>query len=260
MGVHSLAADEWLQIDDLRDLDLLEKDLLRLRHPGRTFVALPGSEMAGGEVASLVESALARHGHRLRRNGVHPLDTAALGVQEDLCLLERAVENESARWILTAGSVCFPTRWDLPSKLGCSLAEIHAPVPRYAEQLSLQVDRFFDRMLPGSLAARLNWSLVGEKTRRLEPRDRQAPTVLPADPGRELFLRIERQTLRRLADHDAVAFGIRVHVWPLGQVAAELPPEAFADMLCSIPVDVARYKDLEELRAGLVAWLRSRSV
>ena len=259
MGVRSVAVDEWLQIDDLRHLDLLEKEHLRLRLRGRTFMALPGSERAGREVARLIEDALARHGHILRRDGEHPLDTAGRSVQEDLCLLERVDEGGSPRWVLTAGSVCFPTRWDLTSKLGCSLAEIHAPVPRYTEQLGMQVDRFFDRMLPDSLAGRLNWSIVDEMTRRLEPSDRTAPVTLPADPGRELFLRIERQTLRRLVDHDAVVFGIRIHVWPLGQVAAALPAATFADMLSSIPLDVARYKDLGGFRDGLAAWLRMRS-
>ena len=38
-----------------------------------------------------------------------PLETAALCVQEDLCVMQ----ERSGAWCLTAGSVCFPTRWEL---------------------------------------------------------------------------------------------------------------------------------------------------
>jgi hypothetical protein len=178
-------------------------------------------------------------------------------VQEDLCLLERRMVADVARWTLTAGSVSFPTRWDLGSKLGGSLAEIHAPVPGYGEQVGPFVDRFFDRMVPGALASRLNWSLVGEKTRRLEAEDRQAPEAVLTDPGTELFVRIERQTLRRLVVHDAVVFGIRIHVWPLAEVAEDLSTEPFAEMLDSMPPEVARYKDLDGLRSTVATWLRA---
>ncbi|MEZ5246803.1 MAG: DUF3445 domain-containing protein [Acidimicrobiales bacterium] len=258
MGVRNLAVENWLQIDDRRALDLLEKDLLSLRHPEQTFVARAGSEASAREVVDLVAESLAHHGHTLRTGARHPLDTAARSVQEDLCLLERDMGGDIPRWRLTAGSVCFPTRWDLRSKLGCTLTEIHAPVPGYAAQVGAHVDRFFDRMVPGALASRLNWSVVGEATRRLEPRDRQAPMVLPANPGTDLFVRIERQTLRRLVHHDAIVFGIRIHVWSLGQVAEDLPGSALAEMLDAMPLDVARYKDLDGLRGELAKWLRNR--
>lgn len=254
MGVRSTDPGNWLQPDDRRADDLREKATLRARLGQETFVARPGSEAAGAEVLSLVESELERLGLPLAPARRHPLDTAGLSVQEDLCLLEPDV----GAWRLTAASVCFPTRWDLPSKLGRSLLEIHDPVPGYREQLGAQVDRFFDRMAPDAIAARLNWSVVGDGRRRLDPREPQAPLGVPADPGRDLFLRVERQTLRRLVDHSAIVFGIRIHVWPLEEVVDDLPGPALADLVESMPLDVADYKDLGALRPGLVEWLRTR--
>lgn len=254
MGVRSLPADQWLQPDDHRSLDLVEKDLLSLRLPGQTFVADAGSEDASREVCALVAADLAVHGWTLRDRGGHPLETAGRSVQEDLCLMER----RDGSWVLTAGSVCFPTRWDLPSKLGKSLAAIHAPVPAFHEHLGDRVDRFFDRMAPGSLAHRLNWSLVGASSRRLGAEVRQAPATLPDDPALDLFVRIERQTLRRLEQHDAVVFGIRIHVWPLGDVVSDLPADRFAREIETMPVDVARYKNLDGMRAALIRWLREQ--
>lgn len=255
MGVRSTDPGHWLQPDDRRVADLREKLALRSRLGDETFVARPGSEVAAAEVLALVEAELGRLGLPVATARRHPLDTAGLSVQEDLCLLQ----PDAGSWRLTAASVCFPTRWDLPSKLGRSLLEIHDPVPGYREQLGEQVDRFFDRMAPGAIAARLNWSVVGDGRRRLDPREPQAPPGPPADPGRDLFVRVERQTLRRLVDHAAIVFGIRIHVWPLAEVVDDLPGPALAELVESMPVDVADYKNLAVLRPGLVEWLRTRS-
>jgi hypothetical protein len=254
MGVRSLVADEWLQPDDLRSLDLLEKDLLTLRHPGQTFLARPDALSAAAEAHELVAAALVRRGLTMRDVGAHPLEVAGLSVQEDLCLMEA----RGGSWVLTAASVCFPTRWELPSKLGRSLAAIHDPVPDYGARLGERVERFFDRMTPGALAYRFNWSLVGESARRLDARARQAPTSMPPDPANDLFFRVERQTLRRLEGHEAIVFGIRIHVWPLGAVVSELPPEQFADEIETMPFEIARYKNLEGIRSPLASWLRRR--
>ncbi|MEQ8841539.1 MAG: DUF3445 domain-containing protein [Acidimicrobiales bacterium] len=256
MGVRATDRAQWLQPDDLRTDDLREKADLRRRWPDETFVALPGSEAAAAEVRDLVAADLVDRGLASVPAGVgprHPLDAAGCSVQEDLCLMEQL----DGAWTMTAASVCFPTRWDVPAKLGRSLAEIHAPVPGYDEHLGRQVDRFFDRMSPGVIASRLNWSLVDDPSRRLGPHEPQAPARVPDHIGDQLFVRVERQTLRRLTGHEAVVFGIRVHVWPLNGVAAQLPAASFADELERIPIDVAHYKDLDGIRPMVVAWLRS---
>jgi dimethylamine monooxygenase subunit A len=251
MGTRSLVVKQWLQSDDRRAADLAEKDRLTEQHRGLTFVSQPGSEAAGTEVFDLVCEELTRDGHSPRRERAHPLENSGLSVQEDLCLMEAT----ELGWVLTAGSVCFPTRWDLPSKLGRSLTQIHSPVPGYEEQLGRRVERFFDRMAAGSLAYRLNWSLVGDSARRLDA-TRQAPMTMPCDPGEDLFLRVERQTLRRLKHHDAMVFGIRIHVWSLAEVVQECSPDLLANELETMPVDVVRYKNLDGMSADLVAWLR----
>jgi hypothetical protein len=250
MGVRALSHEFWLQPDDACEGDLATKAALIAARPDEMVAWLPGSESAGEEVGALVAADLAERGLSMGSAGEHPIDRAGRSVQEDLCLMQR-VDDE---WVLTAGSVCFPTRWVLRDKIGRSLAGIHEPVPDY-DHIGPQVDRFFDRMLPDSLAWRLNWSLVDERARRLDPRGRQAPIVGPTDLGRDLFLRVERQTLRRLVEHDATVFGIRIHVWPLGRVVEDLLSEGFVDSLATMPIDVATYKNLEGVRPALLKWL-----
>ena len=251
MGVRALDPAAWLQPDDARDDDLALKETLRAAVPQEVLAWLPDAAAASREVLGLVEADLARRGLPSPAAGDHPIDTAARGIQEDLCVME----HRAGRWILTAGSVSFPTRWELSSKIGRSLAEIHSPVPRYATELGATVDRFFDRMAPGTLVSRLNWSVVGSSERRLPPVERQAPADAPADVGRDLYLRIERQTLRRLVDHPAVCFGIRIHVWPVSEVVESVDRVRTAAMLRSLPDDVAVYKNLEAVSAPLAAWL-----
>ncbi|MEM7139460.1 MAG: DUF3445 domain-containing protein [Actinomycetota bacterium] len=252
--MHTRALDEslWLQPDGDRDADLALKRGFIESDPSGCLGWLDGSEAASTELLELVLAECRRRGLDPASSGTHPIDRAGRSTQEDLCLLE-PVDGE---WTLTAGSVCFPTRWALSDKLGASLAEIHGPVPSYAEHVGAAVERFFDRLTPGAVAYRLNWSLVGDGARRLPADARQAPATMPADPAAGLFVRIERQTVRRLVAHRAVVFGIRIHVWPLGTVMDDMRAMSFADHLAGLPLDVARYKNLDGLRDDLDRWLR----
>jgi hypothetical protein len=251
MGVRGLAEDLWLQPDDLREADLAEKAALIARDPDQVMRQLPVADAAASELLGLITDDLARRSLPPPPTAGVAIERAGRAVQEDLCVMQPV----NGVWSMVAGSVCFPTRWSLADKIGKSLAAIHAPVPNYATDLGPQVERFFDRMTAGSLAYRLNWSLVGQPDRRLPAMARQAPTDLPEDPRQDLFVRIERQTLRRLTGTNAIVFGIRIHVWPLGDVVDDVVAAGFIHELQEIPFDVARYKNLDGMRPQMIAWL-----
>lgn len=255
MGLRSLHGAPWLQIDDEFDRDLEEKARIVRDHRDDALAASPASAPACVAVRDLVAAELASAGRGLVTDEMGPLATIARSVQEDVCVLE-PVEGE---WRLTAGAVCFPTRWSVASKLGGGLASIHDPVPGYGDGLRRPVDRFVERLRPGSPAWRLNWSVVDRPDRRLPAEEDQAPGALPADPANELFVRIERQVLRRIAAPDAVVFSIRIHVWTLGEVLETVPGELLAATLTSMTPDIAHYKDLAGVRTPLAEWLRPRS-
>ena len=124
-------------------------------------------------------------------------------VQEDLCVLVR-----SDAWRLQAACVCFPSRWDLASKLGATLDGIHGPVPIYDVELSRPTNSFFERLKPERSFWRLNWTLIDSPLLHQPTGARQSPRGDLAD----WFFRVERQTLRRLAGSDAVVFTIRNYV------------------------------------------------
>lgn len=252
LSTRSLDAAGWLQFDDQVDRYLAEKETILNEHGDDAVAYVSGSEGPANELAALIEAAVESEGRSMptRHADEHPIVWSARAVQEDLCVLQRRPEG----WVLTAAAVCFPTRWSPAAKVGLELGQVHGPVPRYGE-IAATVDRFFDRLRPGAIAWRPNWSIVGDDRLRLPVDDRQAPTGLPADPLRTLWLRIERQTVRRLIDHpEATVFTIRVHRWPLGESIIGLEA-ALAAELRTIPDDIARYKNLDEWRMLLAGQL-----
>jgi len=272
LGLRLLADPaDWLVLDEDWARDLREKRRLESEHREQVWVELPGSVPAQREVRDVLLAHLeTHHPGRIRRSGdrlalpaldesfdlasgVPPLLLASRLVQEDLCLLERA----SDAWRLSAASVCFPTRWDLPSKLGDTLTGIHDPVPGYRAALARPAERFFDGLRPDRIAVRGNWSLVDTPALfQPQPGNPGAPRVTEDNVAETVWLRAERQTLRRLPETGAILFTIRIFRDPLG--ALSMQPERarlLAEDLRTLPDELSRYKSIPELREPVLAWL-----
>ena len=185
---------------------------------------------------------------------LHPLDVAGRLVQEDLCLMDREEPGDEYR--LVAASLCFPSRWRLADKIGRPLSEIHQPVPHYAEQLNSATNSLFDRLTPERPIWRLNWSLLDDPA-LYQPTGHSAPSQ--ATPPEQLWLRIERQTLRRLPDTRAVLFTIRIHISPLTDLVDLRDREQLAVALSGLPETMLRYKSMAGFAQEIVAWLRGQS-
>jgi len=217
MGTRSLGSRPWLVVDERRQDELaLKARLLAERHED-VFAALPGTEAPSRTVLRVVRAELAAMG--LGAGGGpprHPLDTAGRLVQEDLCLLQRG----SSAWQLVAATLCFPSRWRLADKIGLPLGLVHEPVTGYGEHLSNRVDGLLDR-LGDRIVWRRNWFIHPDDA--LFQPDRPVggdPVVSGADCLTRLYLRSERQTLRRIADSHAL-FTIRVQQDPLAAFVAD---------------------------------------
>ena len=181
-----------------------------------------------------------------------PLGIAGHLVQEDLCILQQ-VDGELR---LTAGVLCFPNRWRLSDKLGRPIMAIHEPVPSYAERLGKPVDRFIGMLAPDRPVWRLNWSLTSDPT-LFQPvghgRRETDPDITPQNAGRRIFLRVERQTLRRLPRTGAVLFTIRTHQRPLKSLA-DRPQELarMAEAVRGLPEE--RHATRASRRSGRRCW------
>jgi hypothetical protein len=215
MGTRALDPDRWLERDEDAERDLAEKARLLATCHDEVFAALDTPAVRAGsvEVLELVTAATGAD----PPPSLHPLDAAGRLVQEDLCLL--VLRNGAPH--LDAASLCFPSYWRLADKLGRPLAEVHGPVAHYADELASRVDRFIARLPADRPVWRRNWSVHDDPAYFLPSPTPSRPRTAPDG----LWLRSERQTLRRLAASGTVLFTIRTQQVPLA-VLAERPDVA----------------------------------
>ena len=274
MGLVAVPAAAWFEIDARYPDDMAERRRLLAERHGAVFAALPVSDPARCEALAMVVATLTAAFPRWFArddNGLHnrltgerwdlaappcdPLELAGRLVQEDLCL----VQPGDAGPVFTAGVLCFPSRWRLHEKIGQTLAAVHGPVPAYADVLAAPVDRFMARIGAGHIVVRRNWSVVDDAALFQPEGHGRADfntAITPENAGATLFLRVERQTLRRLPETGAVLFGIRVHVYPLAVAIRDAATAArLAAALRALPDDIAAYKSLGTFREALLAWL-----
>jgi dimethylamine monooxygenase subunit A len=272
MDLVSIPEAAWCELDDRYRPEMAERRRLLADAHGDVFAALPASDVARAEALDTVAAALTTHhpdwfsrdGHVIRNHltgedwtvgSVDPLELAGRLVQEDWCLIQDSPDGP----IFTAAVLCFPSRWRLMEKIGKPLAAVHGPVPFYAHRLAAPVDRFMRHLKPGRIASRLNWSLL-EDPALFQPggkwRSEGGTAITAANAGSHVFLRVERQTLRRLPDSGAILFGIRVHVYPLDRIIDG--PEraaALASAVRALPADILHYKSVLPFRDALLQWL-----
>jgi hypothetical protein len=256
MGTRALAPEHWLVRDQAAPSELALRRRLMDEQREQVFACNAPAEPAAAEAAELVARWLDHRGLELWPEGArhHPLARAGLSVQEDLCLM---VHHHGA-WHLEAALLCFPSTWSLTEKLGRPVAEVHAPVAHYTDELSARVDTFFDRMAPGKLALRRNLSLwptclLWVPTPDIEASLWDPPSIDPSVPW--LWIRSERQTLRRLPRSGAILFTIRVQTAPLSVLSDS--PQRANDLAAWLrgPGGESRRRQLGSLLDHDLAWL-----
>lgn len=232
-GLWALDPAAWIEIDAAFAEQMAYRDRLIGERADVVAGATPRAARAVAELTETLAAHLqATHGAAFlvdngavrRPDGVTVMATGGIGalgrfVQEDWLILER--EEGAEEYVLTAGNLCFPSSWRLRDKLGRPLTPIHEDVPGYADDLSRRVNRVFAALHVERPLQRLNWSVYNDsELHQPHPDRRRAAT------GDEFYLRVERQTLRRLPDTRAVVFGVKTYVTPL----AALPASARAGL------------------------------
>jgi hypothetical protein len=255
LGVRPLDLADWLVITDHYAHEVAEKARIMAAHPNTAFCVLDDVEAECVEIATAVIEHL-RHHHSDRFDRVeldpwlHPLDAAGRLIQEDLIVM---VERDG-ELVFAGGSVCFPNRWDLRSKLGRTMAEVHEPVTDLNAQLGDTVDAFLRRLTPTKPVWRLGWGVL-DTDDLYQPLDGTAePRPIDAPPA-EHHLRVERETLRRFPNTGCILFTIHTHLTPLVDLPAD-SATALASALDAIPTGIAEYKQLDETGAAIANWLR----
>ncbi len=259
LGLGSVPERAWIEIDDQVPAQLAERAALIANRRDATVAATAGSEAMQRELLDMLVQHLRTYHAGMNQPpaepGEEPLVRIGHLAAEDFCLLR----DGEAGPVLAAAVLCFPARWRLAEKIGRPLVSVHAPVPFYRERLSGPVDRFLSMLRPGRIAARRNWSIVDDAA-LFQPDapacDRTTDAITAENAASRLFLRVERQTFRRLPVSGAIAFGIRTHVTPLAAVVRQ--PGAVSrlrDALQALPAEMQRYKSLPPFGDAVLACL-----
>ena len=141
----------------------------------------------------------------------------------------------------------------LSEKMGQDMLAIHAPVAKYAEHVGAAVDTYFERITAEKTVWRSNW-IIQDHPALFQPRIPSAPLVKNPD---QLWIRMERQTLRRLPKTGGILFTIRGYQQPLPEYLSRSKEIASntRTMLERLPDDVAQYKSVLLYRPAILPWI-----
>lgn len=286
VGLRPLDLADWTETDETFDLQLREKRRLYETIPDLVFVEEPDTRDAQRDVLDLLKAhVLERFPEHYRQlpTGIDvagsrglavteeatlpPLRAASLLVQEDLILMRRGNDG----WRLAAGSLCFPSSWSLREKFGHPLEDIHAPVPGFGRgtRMAELIHRMFDNLKVEQPVQRFNWSLQARPDLYYPLSDVQRNERANARPSKFAdlaavargFIRVERQTLRKLPVSGDILFTIRIYLDPLALFARHADGRnlalSFADQLLQLDTAQLDYKGLTADRDRLVTFLRA---
>ena len=262
MGLRTMDPDTWIEIDEHYETELAEKRHLLEHRKADVLAVLPEGLSGSQEVLDELLAYLpARFPERFTAHidideSLHPLEAASLLVQEDLAVMN----PQEGQWVLTAAAVCFPSRWNLASKIGADMHGIHEPVPHYEERIGHATDLMFNKLTSDRPVWRINWTVL-DSPELFQPSatGRKARThrrLSPEEFGDTMYFRTERQTLRKLPESGAILFTIRTYRDSLNSLDRRYPEfrEHLGRTLVTASAETRNYKGWEPLWGDLMAW------
>jgi len=277
VGLKPIGEASWLEPDPFLIRHLAVKEGLFAEELDIVFRQEPDTEDAQKEVLDLVADHLGRchpGSHRVSSNeivlaesgrqvalGDRPaLLTASRLVQEDLVLMCPGPDG----YRLAAASLCFPSSWSLTEKFGRSMTGIHDNVPGFnGGRMGRMVARIFENLKAGQLLERFNWSVYPDGDLH-HPQPKQIRFKIDDSSLARLFLRVERQTLRRLPGSGDILFTIKIHHDPLAALESHEDTSRLAAglrlQLLALDGDQLAYKGLTDTRDALAGALQDLSV
>lgn len=250
VGLKPIALTHWLMPDDQAHW-LPDKNALIDSQEGSVFVEQNGSFLAQLEAATLIGL---QSGQILSADEA-PLLAASRLVSDDLVIMEHI----DGQWTNTACCLCSPTFFSAAFASNKSLQALHDPVPDGNFGLARRIGRVFTNLSTDIVLERHNWTVQWSDDRYTPDATAlrlQASEAAIGAGAEMLFLRVERQTIRRLPKSGAVLFTIRIRLSPLTRLLAE--PEhraAFTAAWQNAPQEVRQYKKWAVLERHVDAFI-----
>ena len=145
-----------------------------------------------------------------------PLAQTALHIQDDLIIMRQDDQDASAgKWRLVAGSLCFPSSWNLKEKFGKPIEAIHQPVPYMEGKMNDRINRIFNALKTNEPLWRQNWSIKNDDVLRHDTLEGKEKML---DCSKPIFIRWEYQTLHKLPSSEDILFTIKIFIQPIKEV------------------------------------------
>ncbi|KAI9842343.1 MAG: hypothetical protein M1837_007335 [Sclerophora amabilis] len=229
MALTKLEPDWWLELEHSYASKLGERKKLYAQHGKAVLDYLPGSEFACKELMEMALQFLcARYpelfalspdkltfhnrvlGTETKLKETHPLHVLLENVPEDFAVMLR--DPETGFYHFRAGVICSALGWNVGTKIGLQLHQIHAPIPDYKEKMQFSMDRYFSKMPTDRPIQRGSWGLEVDQPLYMPPGDPHEELRKSQSPELELsrcHLRVDWQTLRRLPLSGAIIFNFK---------------------------------------------------
>jgi hypothetical protein len=271
IGLKPINTKSWLEIDDnFKNEHNLKKNLLSSnRH--EVFQAKDKSHLVQKELLGLITAHIKEyHSEKYLFEGQNifikatgeninlvdkntpPIETASFLVQEDLVLMNPRED----KFYLEAAVLTAPSHWSLVEKFSKSLMDVHEGVPGYQEKIGTRVDQIFNKLPSDRILERFNWSIF-DSPELFQP-VRSKPDVTIKKKGiQDLYLRVERQTIRKLPNHGSIVFTIRVHVDPLLSISKEHGLLNDLNLaIANLPQEMKEYKLIDQIEKEVTDWIQ----
>lgn len=156
-----LETNWWLELEQNYACRIAERKRLFAEHGKMVLNYLPGSELGCKEIMEMcLQFYCARypqyfslshaapkgfvfHNGILKNEtvigGMHPLHVLLENVPEDFAVMLR--NPNDGCYYFRAGVICSSLGWNVDTKLGMQLKEIHSPIPDYKEKMEFSMDR-----------------------------------------------------------------------------------------------------------------------
>ena len=271
IGLKPINTKNWLEIDDnFKNENNLKKNLLSSRRH-EVFQANDNSHSAQKELLKMVTEHLKKyHSEKysfrdqnifikatgesinLLDSNTPPIETASLLVQEDLILMM----PKKNKFYLEAAVLTSPSHWSLVEKFSKNLIDLHEGVPGYEEKIGSRVDEIFNKLPSDRILERLNWSIY-DSPELFQPVGSKPEVTMKRKDIRDLHLRVERQTIRKISDQGSIVFTVRVHVDPLLSISKE--QDLLDDLnlaIASLPQEMKEYKAIDQIEKEVTDWIQ----
>ena len=202
----------------------------------------------------------------LEDDSKEPLLQLSYLIEEDFMLLDQA--EGSMR--ITAASNAYSSSGRLVAAVGHGMEWAHERVPQLTSKLGPRIERVLSSIHVNAPTERFNWQVTPLATVFFPHADPHAANAAamhevlrdlrhdPARAGDLLWMRAERQTLRRLPDTGAVAFSLHTYSDPLSCLEHDTDSvRAILALLKGYSEERWQYSEMDIVREPLMAWLEA---